>query len=114
MPYKDLKKKLAWELRNRPQRLARRRELRRIEATREAVKPGGFPWIYMMAGVVLVSFSSVLALGVGSLILIVAGLRNKGWRWWIVGLFILMMSLFVLRNREDTTNCPKSTQPDFN
>jgi hypothetical protein len=34
MPYKDLERKKEWEHLHRPQRLARRRELRRIEAER--------------------------------------------------------------------------------
>jgi hypothetical protein len=32
MPYKDLERKKEWERLHRPQRLARRRELRRVEA----------------------------------------------------------------------------------
>jgi hypothetical protein len=33
MPYKDLQRKREWERRHRTERLARRRELRQIEAT---------------------------------------------------------------------------------
>ena len=39
MPYKDLQRKQEWELRHRSQRLARRRELRRIEAARKEAQP---------------------------------------------------------------------------
>ena len=38
MPYKDPQKKIAWELRHRSQRIARRRELREIELIHEAPK----------------------------------------------------------------------------
>jgi hypothetical protein len=39
MPYKDAKRKTEWERLHRPQRLARRRELRRIEAARKEAQP---------------------------------------------------------------------------
>ncbi len=39
MPYKDSRRKTEWERLHRPQRLARRRELRRIEAARIETQP---------------------------------------------------------------------------
>jgi hypothetical protein len=39
MPYKDPERKKEWERLHRPQRLARRRELRRIEVTQQAAQP---------------------------------------------------------------------------
>ena len=39
MPYKDLRGKTEWKRLHRPQRLARRRELRRIEAARIEAQP---------------------------------------------------------------------------
>jgi hypothetical protein len=38
MPYKDPEWKKEWERLHRPQRLARRRELRRIEVTQQAAR----------------------------------------------------------------------------
>ena len=44
MPYSDLRRKQEWEQQHRTQRLARRRELRRIERTRlETVGAAGMP-----------------------------------------------------------------------
>ncbi len=40
MPYKDAKRKTEWERLHRPQRLARRRELRKIEAAWNEAHPG--------------------------------------------------------------------------
>jgi hypothetical protein len=42
MPYKDPEWKKEWERLHRPQRLARRRELRRIEVTQQAAQPWRF------------------------------------------------------------------------
>ena len=39
MPYNDPQRKREWEQRHRGQRVARRRELRRIEAARQAAQP---------------------------------------------------------------------------
>ena len=39
MPYKDLARKKEWERLHRPQRLARRRELRRIEVEKQETQP---------------------------------------------------------------------------
>jgi hypothetical protein len=39
MPYKDPTRKREWELRHRAQRLARRRELRRIESASKQAQP---------------------------------------------------------------------------
>jgi len=39
MPYRDHQRKREWEQRHRTHRVARRRELRRIEAARQAAQP---------------------------------------------------------------------------
>ena len=39
MPYKDIERKKEWERLHRPERLARRRELRRINAAQEEAQP---------------------------------------------------------------------------
>jgi len=43
MPYKDVERKKEWERLHRPERLARRRELRRIEAEQQAARPDTAP-----------------------------------------------------------------------
>lgn len=76
MPYKDLQRKKEWERRHRPERLARRRELRRIDVAREATEPtspqpasgADFPWHLLAGGGVLALYNPAFALGAGSLI----------------------------------------------
>jgi hypothetical protein len=61
MPYKDPRKKTEWEWRHHSQRLARRRELRRIEAARKAAEPAtarvelgeGLLWFLLIASGIL-------------------------------------------------------------
>ena len=59
MPYKDSQKKHEWEHRHHSQRLARRRELRRIAAARSGAQPAierielnesNLLWILIIAG----------------------------------------------------------------
>jgi hypothetical protein len=103
MPYKDPERKREWEWRHRPQRLARRRELRRIEAVREEVQPGtprvqdstaGFLWLPVVGGIALASYNPKLAVGAGGLTLAAAAFYKKGSTWWIVGTLILAIGLF--------------------
>jgi hypothetical protein len=102
MPYKDLQRKREWEQQHRPQRLARRRELRRIEAVRGEVQPGtprtqdstaGFLWLPVLGGVALASYNPKLAVGAGGLTLVAAAFYKKGSAWWIVGALILAVGL---------------------
>jgi hypothetical protein len=74
MPYKDLERKKEWEQQHRSQRLARRRELRRIEAAHNAAHPAapgieeggaGVLWFPVIGGVALASYSPMLATGTG-------------------------------------------------
>jgi len=62
MPYKDDQHKREWERLHRPWRLARRRELRRIEAVRKAAEPAtarvelgesGLLWFLLIASGIL-------------------------------------------------------------
>jgi hypothetical protein len=65
MPYKDSQRKKEWERRHRPERLARRRELRRIDVAREATEPtspqpasgADFPWHLLAGGGVLALYN---------------------------------------------------------
>jgi len=106
MPYKDPKRKAEWERANRQQRLARRRELRRFEASQEAtahdeVGLGGFTLPLVAIGGGLAISNPWLGLGVGSMTLTAAALRKASWRWWIIGAVIVLLSLWLLWNRPD-------------
>ncbi len=105
MPYKDPQRKKNWERQNRQRRLARRRELR-VEAAQEIAQPVSsdpasgtdFPWYLLAGGGVLAAYNPALALGAGSLILVVSALQRKGWLWWAIGAVIVILSLFLLRS----------------
>jgi len=102
VPYKDLEQKKEWERRHRAQRLARRRELRRIEAAHKAAQPvapdrwsrNDFPWFAVAAGGGLALYNPMLGFAAGSLVLIGAALGNLGWLWWAVGGLILVLAFF--------------------
>jgi hypothetical protein len=102
MPYKDQERKREWEWRHRPQRLARRRELRieaaQKEAQTEAPKVmdsgAGFLWLPVAGGVALASYNPKVAMGAGGLTLLGAAFYKKGWSWWFVGALILAIGLF--------------------
>jgi hypothetical protein len=102
MPYKDLERKKEWERLHREERLARRRELRRIEAAERAARPetpstqgGGLGFLLpLVAGGALAAHSPKLAIGAGGLTLAVAGIYKKGWSWWVVGILIVILGLF--------------------
>jgi len=102
MPYKDPELKKEWERMHRPQRLARRRELRRIEAVQQAARPetpstrgGGVGFLVpLIAGGALAAYHPKLGMGAGGLTLAIAAIYKKGWSWWIVGIVILAVALF--------------------
>jgi hypothetical protein len=102
MPYKDVERKKEWERLHRPQRLARRRELRRVEAAQRAAQPEapstqlsvvGF-LVPLIAGGALAAYNPKLGMGTGGLTLAIAAIYKKGWSWWIVGIVILAVALF--------------------
>jgi hypothetical protein len=109
MPYKDPQQKWQWEQRHRTHRVARRRELRRIEAARQAAQPAppeagisGAAFILpMIAGGVLAAHNPVVAMGAGGLTVFVAATYKKDWRWWVVGILILALAAFSLLNKKD-------------
>lgn len=102
MPYKNPEQKKEWERLHRPQRLKRRRELRRIEAAQQETRPeepstqhGGFGFLIpMVAGGALAAYDPKLGMGAGGLIVAIATIFKKGWRWWVVGMVILAVALF--------------------
>ena len=103
MPYKEPQRKREWEWRHRSQRLARRRELRQIEAARIEAQAEALTatdsgaavlWLPVVGGVALASYNPKLAMGAGGLTLLGAAFYKKGWSWWIVGLLIVVIGLF--------------------
>jgi hypothetical protein len=112
MPYKDLQRKNQWEQQHRSKRLARRRELRHIEAARKEAQPdevlrvhddiGAFFWFPLVIGGSLAFYDPKLATGTGGLALLVAALYKKGWSWWIAGLVILTVGLVSQWNDHNT------------
>jgi hypothetical protein len=109
MPYKDPEQKRLWEWQHRSQRLARRRELRQIEAAwKEAhpealwVKDSGVGFLLpVVAGGALAAYNPKLAIGAGGLTLVVAAAYKKDWSWWIVGILILALGLFFQWNNKN-------------
>src|SRR5262249_54480227 len=102
MPYKDPEHRKEWEFRHRSQRLARRRELRRIAITRNAEQPEmprvedgavSFLWLPVVGGVALASSNPHFAIGAGGLTLVAAAALKKNWIWWIAGMIILIIGL---------------------
>jgi hypothetical protein len=101
MPYKDDQHKREWERLHRPQRLARRRELRRTEAARKEAQPevlrvldqGPGALLPVLAGGALAVYDPKLAMGAGGLTLLAAAIFKKGPTWWIVGVLILALGL---------------------
>jgi hypothetical protein len=126
MPYKDPQRKREWEWLHRPERLARRSELREIEALREEVQPAtpgaqdgaaGFLWLPVVGGVVLASYNPKLAVGAGGLTLVAAAFYKKDWNWWIVGALIMAVGLLFQwnnsgrkKNNLRTVDKPKQIQ----
>ena len=93
MPYTNPERKKQWESLHRAQRLARRRELRRIEAARKVDQPElskvegstvGFLWLPIAGGVALASYNPKLAIGAGGLTLAAAAALKKNWAWWVL------------------------------
>src|SRR5271167_2426330 len=101
MPFKDVQRKKEWEQQHRTQRLARRRELRRIEAAREEARPevansGAIEAAFLLplaGGSALVAYNPKLAIGTGGVALVAAALLKKGLSLWIFGALLLALGL---------------------
>jgi hypothetical protein len=106
MPYKDVEQKREWERLHRKERRARRRELRREEAAWEEPRPeaqslfGGASSLLLpfAAGGALAAYNPKLAIGAGGLTLAVAIFYRKDLNWWIVGMFLLVVGVFIQWN----------------
>ena len=109
MPYKDPEQKREWERLHRSERLARRRELRQIEATWKKAHPGlqdsgaGF-LLPLAAGGTLAAYNPKLAMGAGGLTLLLAAVYKKDWSWWIVGILIVVIGLFFQWHKKPNSN----------
>jgi len=102
MPYKNPEAKREWELKHRVERLARRRELRRIQAAQAAQQTvnsagAGVVLVPLLAGGALAAHSPKLALGAGGLTLLAATYYRKGWQWWLVGVLTVLLALVLLK-----------------
>lgn len=109
MPYKDLERKKEWERLHRSERLARRRELRRIEAAQRAARPNatgtehnvaGF-LIPLVAGGALAAYNPKLGMAAGGGTLVIAAIFKKGWAWWVSGAVVLAFALFFCWNNQN-------------
>jgi hypothetical protein len=109
MPYKDPERKKEWERLHRPQRQARRRELRLVEATEGMSRPEvsgtdqsgvGF-LVPLVAGGALAAYNPMLGIGIGGLTIGIAAMYKKRGTWWIAGVVILVLSLFFYLERQD-------------
>jgi len=112
MPYKNPEHNEQWESLHRSQRLARRRELRRIDEVRrvtnlEASPPEGslapLVWLPIAGSVALASHSPKLAISAGSATLLGAALFKKDWIWWFVGALIVTVGLLFQWNDKNVS-----------
>jgi len=83
MPYKDPERKKEWERLHRPQRQARRRELRQTADSQQATRPDATQINGSPAGL-------LIPLAAGS----VAPVFKKSWEWWALGVVILALALY--------------------
>lgn len=109
MPYRDPERKKEWERLHRAERLARRRELRQIEAVEPRPKAAKVEFgnsallIPIIAGGALAAHSPKFGIAVGSATLVSAAAFKKGWGWWLVGCVILVAALFFYwKDRQDS------------
>jgi len=111
MPFKDPERKKEWERLHRSERLARRRELRQIEAVERQSQPraesvefgNSALLIPIIAGGTLSAYSPKLGLAAGGLTLTSAAIFKKGWAWWLVGCVVLVLALFLYwQDRQDS------------
>jgi hypothetical protein len=108
MPYKDLEQKRQWEQQHRFERIARRRELRQIEAANAETRPDApealdakvILLLPMVAGAALAAYNPKLAMGAGGLTLCWAAFYKKGGTWWFAAVLLMVFGLFFLWNEQ--------------
>jgi hypothetical protein len=112
MPYKNPERKKEWERLHRPQRLERRRELRRVQAVEQTPRPRtnmktsgtGF-LVSLVAGGALAAYNPKIGMGAGGLTLVAAAVWKKNWAWWLVGCVTLLIALlFYFKDNSKTDN----------
>lgn len=115
MPYKDPERKKEWERLHRPERLARRRELRRAQAAEQTTRPkviraagGGVGFLIpLIAGGSLAAYSPKLGAIAGGATVAVAAVLRKDWAWWVVGwvtLAIALLFYFINKDRNEISS----------
>jgi hypothetical protein len=119
MPYKDLERKKEWERLHRTERLARRRELRHVQAVEQTTRPGvtressggvGF-LVPLVAGGALAAYNPKLGMGAGGVTLVVAAVWKKNWAWWLVGASLCLSHCFsISRITKKQTTLPGRAQ----
>jgi hypothetical protein len=90
MPYKDPERKKEWERLHRPQRQARRRELRQTADSQQATRPDATQINGSAAGL-------LIPLAAGS----ATPIFKKSWEWWALGVAILALGLFFYWNKQN-------------
>jgi hypothetical protein len=114
MPYKDPERKKEWERLHRPERLARRRELRYVQAVEQTTRPrvtressGGVGFLVpLVAGGAFAAYNPKVGMGAGGLTLVVAAVWKKNWAWWFVGCVTLLIALFFYFMNNEKTDSP--------
>ncbi len=102
MPYKSAGRKAEWERLHRAERLARRRELRRLEVA--TVAPGGlphvgpnprasFPWLPLAVGAGVSFFKPRWGLAIGGGTILYAVIRGRNWVWYFAGAALIAISI---------------------
>ena len=118
MPYKNMERKKEWERLHRTERLARRRELRHVQAAEPTPQPratressGGVGFLVpLVAGGALAAYNPKLGMGAGSLTLVVTAIWKKNWTWWLVGCVTLFIALlFYFADYEKIDNRGRGT-----
>jgi hypothetical protein len=102
MPYSNPEDKRAWELKHRRERIARRRELRQIEASQPAPATvektqAGLALLPFAAAGALAAYDPKLALVAGSLTVAAAAYYKKSWYWWLVGALTIVLACVFLK-----------------
>jgi hypothetical protein len=115
MPYKDPEQKKEWERLHRPERLARRRELRQHQVDNMSAPEATLPtlngvsvFLPLVGGVGLAAYQPKLAIGAGGLTLLIAAALKKSSTWWMFGAIVLVLGIFFLWIDRDEEVTPKS------
>jgi hypothetical protein len=109
MPYKDPERKKEWERLHRPERLARRRELRRFAGAQQPTRPDATTTehsaarflIPLVAGGALAAYNPKVGMAAGGGTLVIAAIFKKGWAWWVLGIVILALAVFFYWNKQN-------------